>query len=380
MTGAFQPAFTRYFSAAMALIRLFIAAVAGLIGMLLLAPIVVLWAAFELVACITKQGARFFEANVVESNQLIEFTPKLGWKPKANFDGHYLTTVKDGVYHAVTDAQGWPGGADLERSEVVVFGDSYAFGYGVNTAATFWRQKNGASVKSIGAPGYNMVQELLLMKQFSGNLRGKLVVWFIYFGNDLYDNLVPNNQHYRTPFVRKPANSEAWLITTEHVSPANWPNHSNPKYYERLSEFCCDTPLAERAYSACEYLIGEAQKICDSAGADLVLMTIPDAIQLNEPGCQKLAASAPNKDSFAPDLPDKKIREIGARLGVAVVSLKDHLTLADYKKRDPHWNERGHRRVAQVIAELRNGLRSKSKGMPVRPTSGSLAANASRAI
>lgn len=366
----------------MALMRLLLASVAALLGILLLAPIIVLWAAFELVAGITKRCARFFEANVLESNQLIEFAPTLGWKPKANFDGHYLTMVKDGVYHAVTDAQGWPSGTDFERSDVVVFGDSYAFGYGVNTAATFWRQKNCASVKSIGAPGYNMVQELLLMKQFSGQLCGKLVIWFIYFGNDLYDNLVPNNQHYRTPFVRKPAFSDAWLITTEHVSSAKWPNHSDPKYYEKLSELCCDSPLAERAYSACEFLIGEAQSVCNAAGAELVLMTIPDAIQLNGAGCRKLADVASEKASFDADLPDQKIKEIGAKLGVAVIALKDYLTVADYKQRDPHWNERGHRRVAQVIYELRKSAQSQGQRVAASswPTAGARNANASRAV
>ena len=293
----------------MATLRVFLAFIAALVGMLLVAPVAVVWFCFEAVAYLTKQGSRLFEARVILSNELIEFAPTIGWKPKANLDAHYLTMVKDGVFHTVTDSQGWPDKVNICDSNVVVFGDSYAFGYGVDTRATFWRHKNGIQIKAIGAPGYNMVQEVLLMKQHASELKGKLVIWFIYFGNDLYDNLVPNNQHYRTPFVRKTSHAGDWQVITEHVSPARWPNQADPQYYERLAEICSATMLSERAYSACEFLIAEAQEICLAAQAKLVLMTIPDAVQLTPQGREKLANSAPDRGSFDAELPDKKIRE-----------------------------------------------------------------------
>jgi hypothetical protein len=88
-------------------------------------------------------------------------------------------------------------------------------------------------------------------------------------------------------------------------------------------------------------------------------MTIPDAIQLTSQGREKLANSAPDRSSFDADLPDKQIKKIAAKLGIPVIALMDHLSVEDYKERDPHWNERGHRRVANVIAQVwrNNALR-----------------------
>lgn len=341
----------------MTTIRVLLASTAALFGMFLTIPVTVVWVFFWLVATLTKLGSRLFEPHVViQSDQLIEFTPTIGWKPKANLDAYYLTMVKDGVFHTITDSQGWPDTSMLADSSVVVFGDSYAFGYGVNADATFWRYKNGVSIKAIGAPGYNMVQEVLLMKQLSAQLRGKLVVWFIYFGNDLYDNLLPNNQHYRTPFVRKNNHSRDWEITTQHVSPLSWPNRSDPQYHDKLAEMCCTTFLSERAYSACEFLVAEAKRICHEAEAQLVLMTIPDVIQLTSNGREKLVLSAPDRNSFDANLPDIKIKEIAAKLGLSVVALKNHLTAKDYKDRDPHWNERGHQRVAELIHQVSHNI------------------------
>ncbi len=335
----------------MAILRVLLAAAATFIGILLAIPIAIIWLLFWLVAFFTKRGSQLFERQVIPSDQLVEFAPTIGWKPKPNLNAYYLTMVKDGVFHTITDSQGWPGLANISDSEVIVFGDSYAFGYGVDTGATFWRHNTGISVKAIGAPGYNMVQEVLLMKQLSCQLKGKLVVWFIYFGNDLYDNLLPNNRHYRTPFVRKNKDSE-WEVTTQHVSPLSWPNRSDPQYYEKLAEICCTTFLSERAYSACEFLISEAQKICLAADAKLTVMTIPDVIQLTANGYYKLSAFAPDLQSFDPDQPDKQIQAMASKLDVPVLSLKNHLTEKDYKERDPHWNERGHQRVANLICQV----------------------------
>jgi hypothetical protein len=340
----------------MATVRVLLALAAAFIGIFFALPVAVIWLFFWLVAYLTKLGSRLFEPCTIPSEQLVEFTSTIGWKPKANLDAHYLTTVKDGVFHTVTDSQGWPDRSTISESSVVVFGDSYAFGYGVNTRATFWRGKTGTSIKAIGAPGYNMVQEVLLMEQLSCHLKGKLVVWFIYFGNDLYDNLLPNNRHYRTPFVCKNNHSGNWEITTRHVSPMSWPNGADPRYYDKLAEMCCTTFLSERAYSACEFLVSKAKTICAEAEAKLVLMTIPDVIELTSTGRDKLAASAPDLQSFDGNRPDKEINKIASKFGVPVIALKNHLTAEDYKERDPHWNERGHQRVAQIIHQVWNDI------------------------
>jgi hypothetical protein len=338
-------------------LRTLLAALAALIGLLLAVPIVVLALPFWTVAFLTRALARRLEPSYVSWDQLMEFTPVIGWKPKANLNAHYLTLAEDGVFHIVTDAQGWPGTMSIAQSDIVVFGDSYAFGYGVNVEASFAECHHEVRIKAIGAPGYNMAQEVLLMRQLSPQLVGKLVVWFIFLGNDLYDNLTPNMYRYRMPFVREVNETGSWQLVTSHVSPAQWP-YTSARFrdftlWDRiLADTHSPTPLSQRAFSACEFLIGKGHDICSRAGARLLVMTIPDPLTVSQRGLQRLFSRGADPNTFDPDLPDKNIGEICTKFGVLFVAGRNHLDARHYKTRDPHWNERGHQQVASLLKTL----------------------------
>ena len=341
----------------MTALRVLLAAIATVIGMLLAVPVVVLALPFWAVACLTRAVARRLEPSYVPWEQLMEFTPVIGWKPKANLNAYYLTAAEDGVFHTVTDAQGWPSTRSIAESDVVVFGDSYAFGYGVNAAASFAEYPNEVRIKAIAAPAYNMVQEVLLMRQLSAQLAGKLVVWFIFLGNDLHDNLTPNMYHYRMPFVREVNGTGSWELVTSHVSPAQWP-YTSARFrdftlWDRLlADVHSPTFLAQRAFSACEFLIGEGSDICSRARARLLVLTIPDPLTVSLRGVRRLFARGVDPTAFDPDLPDKQVGEICAKLGVPFVAGRNYLHASHYKTRDPHWNEMGHQQVASLLCTL----------------------------
>jgi hypothetical protein len=205
-------------------------------------------------------------------------------------------------------------------------------------------------MKAIGAPGYNMVQSLLWMQRLSSHLRGKLVIWFIYHANDLYENLQPNLDSYRMPFVREVNGVGDWEIVTSHINSNRWPSTLERRYDLKLAEICCPTFLSRRVFSACEFLIGMGNSICNGEGARLVVMSIH--FQVNREGLESLAPIAPDRKSFDPEFPDKKLREICNKLGVPFVALKDHMEKAHFKGQDCHWNENGHRHVAEVLCGL----------------------------
>lgn len=333
----------------MYIIRAAIAAVLSLFGVLFIVPVVVGGLPFWIVGFLTRRihaRARLFSSRILPWQQLIEYEPTVGWKPKANLNAY---AYADKVFHLTTDAQGWRGKTTLPESDMVVFGDSYAFGYGVSDKSFFAELNPKVKIKTIGANGYNMVQALLWMRQLSAELAGKQVVWFIYFGNDLYENLTPNLDRYRMPFVRSVNNGESWEIVTSHVSPAKWFSISKRDYYAKLAQICSPTPLSQRACSACEFLIRQGREVCDRAGARLVVMTIPDIHQISQSHMQRLAMLAPDPKCFDPNLPDTRIREICSQLRVPFVALKDHLKREDHKGFDAHWNEMGHKCVAEVL-------------------------------
>jgi hypothetical protein len=327
--------------------RVLLASVAFTAAMVAAIPIIAVGLPFWLVAIITRVQIPLFRPATVRWPELFVFHPILGWKAKPAFNGHCLEE-RDDIFHVVTDPDGWPGQRSLSESRIVVIGDSMAFGYGVATKNAFFELNPGMRIKAVGAPGYNMVQELLLMEELSPSLKGKDVLWFVYFGNDLYDNLSPEMTGYRAPFVAQNADGD-WQIITTHISPSKWScsvgRQGKVPYATIKKQLMTKSFMGDRAYSACEFLLGKGRDICRTAGAELIIMTVPFPMR---------AQAAPFLQPFGSDqdYPDRRIRAICEKLQVPCVALRNVLTPGDYKRWDEHWNERGHRKVAQAISAL----------------------------
>jgi len=323
------------------------------VALLLALPVAILYIPFALVRWLTGAIARRLEPKAMPWTEIVEFKPTIGWMPRPNLDTHYMSRDDD-ICHLRTDAQGWAGTRTIAESDIIVFGDSYAFGYGVDAKHSFFDCRPTPKIKTIGAPGYNMVQELMLMREYAAELRGKLVVWFICLENDLYDNLIPNKpNYYTTPFVRTLNGTGEWKIVTEHVSAKRLllsPEVS--PYYPALAKFCQPGFFSDRAYSACDYLIREASTLCRTAGSQLVVLTIPNKYQLTEAGLALLESYANGGSGIDPDLPDRSIEAICHRLGVPFIAGKKYLTFSDYKPDDTHWNRKGNTRIAELLGQL----------------------------
>jgi len=335
-------------------IRALLALITAWLGMLLAIPVVVLALPFWVVAILTRAFFRCLEPRYVSWQQVIEFYSTIGWKPKPNLNTHGLA---DEVFHLTTDAEGWRGKATVTQSQIVVFGDSFAFGQGVSDQAFFSELNPNLCVKAIGSPGYNMVQELLWMRRLSPQLQGKLIVWLIYFGNDLYENLVPEMCSYRMPFVREVNGTGDWEIVTDHIRPVKWFYPAELRvaridYYEKLAQLCSPNSLSERAYSACEFLVQQGRDLYSRMGTQLTIMTIPETTQLSPRGLEFLRSCVADPKTVDPDFPDEKLAGICNRLKIPLIALKDHLSLEHYKEHDPHWNEKGHERVAGLLFDL----------------------------
>jgi hypothetical protein len=296
------------------------------------------------------------EPSFVSWKDVVRPDPVIGWRPRPNVDAYYLTDAEPEVFHVRTDPQGWTGSGTVAGSDVVVFGDSFAFGYGIDSRAAFFSQPGPARIKAVGATAYNMVQELLLMRELADELAGKQVVWFICLGNDLLQNLVPSFLHYPTPFVRQDAPGAPWEIVTRHVG-RPWPFplaafRDHDLWLRLAADLHAPTLLAERAYSACEYLIDEGRRLCRAIDAQLTVMTLPDPWHLRPVEWNKVLAHSASPASCDAQRPDKELGEICARLGVSFLAGRDFLTSAHYKAVDQHWNAHGHREVASVLHRL----------------------------
>ena len=98
-----------------------------------------------------------------------------------------------------------------------MFGDSHAFGHGIDEKHFFANLNRRLRIKSFGVSGYSMVQPLLWMRELAHHLENKLVLWLVFLGNDLADNLEPAQYHYRMPFVRETNDRSKWEIGKKHI-------------------------------------------------------------------------------------------------------------------------------------------------------------------
>jgi hypothetical protein len=346
----------------MSLIRIILAAIATILGLAVLIPIFFLILPFWLVSFLTRTIARVLEPSFLDREQLIRFDPYFGWRSQPNLNTHHRMVD---LFHIKTDADGWRGDASLAESEIVVFGDSFAAGYGVSDEHFFANLPGRYKIKPIGIGGYSMVQELLWMQRLSPALQSKLVVWFVFYGNDLYDNLVPDLRGYRKPFVRETGKNGDWEIVSSHVSQERWPlvtegRMKGEQHLPRLAEICSDTFLAKRAYGACEFLIASGKQLCDEVGAELVVVSIPEPCQLTPDGQRMLKSLGGDPHSFDPERPDKKIDAICKRLSVGFIPGRSFLDISSYKTNDCHWNEKGHRQVFKTLLDLKTHPRAAS--------------------
>ena len=333
-------------------LRPLLALVASLAAFVLVAPVVVLGAPFWLTAVATRRIALFLEPRSVDGWSIHAFDPALGWRPRPNLDVQFR--AKGDTFRVVTGDDGWAGRVTVEDADVLVLGDSHAFGYGIDAERSFASLYTAPRIKPIGAPGYNCVQELLALRELSAKLAGKLVVWLVYPGNDIADNLSPGMGGYRTPFVR--VRNGDWEIVTSHLSPEKWwASRGRHGEYHLPTLAAMYTPvslLGQRGYDACAFVLGQGAALCRAAGARLVVVTVPSPMVLDQGDLSVLRSSAGNPEAVNPDYPDRAIGKICEKLGVRFVPLKDVLTSAEFKRHDDHLTATGHRLVADVIRRL----------------------------
>lgn len=366
----------------LAMIRFVLVAVAAGIALLATLPLLMLGAPFWLgsgLARTVRAVLQRLRPLPLEWGDVIEYTPLIGWQNRRSLRARIRHSR---TFSIRTDEEGWRGRTRIEESDLVVLGDSFAFGYGVGDREFFADRTSSIRMKALGANGYNMVQELLWMERLKPRLAGKVVAWLVYYGNDLLDNLHPTHHHYRTPFVRATPGPAMWEIVTSHVRPDVWsfsPRARDWGYVDKVAEVCCPSYQAERAYSAAAFLLDRGRDILEGSGARLAVVGIPDVQTLDAAGVARLRRLASDPHRFDPGLPDRRMSAMCSERGIPFLALSRVLTSADHLAGDCHWNGRGHGRVARALEELyRTGEHASGKRpevvaetTPLEVTSGS---------
>ena len=89
------------------------------------------------------------------------------------------------------DGRGYRNATALDRADIVLIGDSYVEGGYVSddqVVSRFLQDRLGRPVANLGVAGYGTAQELVVLKRDAMPLAPRVVIWFFFEGNDLYND------------------------------------------------------------------------------------------------------------------------------------------------------------------------------------------------
>jgi len=150
-------------------------------------------------AALRLSGQSAYQPYVIVSSPFIRADAHLGW---ANLEGYSGNTERNGspifAQHNSFGARGpdYSAAPATGVRRVLLLGDSYAWGYGVDqwqtASAMMDRQDPALEVINMGVNGYSTDQQLLLFEKMGPTLRADIVV-LLAFSNDMMGNTVAAN-------------------------------------------------------------------------------------------------------------------------------------------------------------------------------------------
>ena len=264
---------------------------------------------------------------------------------------------------------------------IVGLGDSFTFGaafpggiYLERLEAKLTQAGRAAEVINTGVPAYSTVQEIGHLKKFGIRFAPDLVVLGLFPTGDVVENL--SDEHLEVVdgelTDRAVDGWQRWLMrshlyrllrarTTVHAAAPADPLALEGFLgveFERL-QICRRKPrkYIPPAYELTERLLVELRDYLKARGAALVVLLIPDEVQVSPELFQAvLAAKGGAPADYDLDLPTRRLREFCRSRSIDVVDVLEECRTQNraepvYKRADTHWNERGYEIAAQKLFE-----------------------------
>lgn len=171
--------------------------------------------------------------------------PKDSWsgRPPSDIERKSLmpATLREPIVFTY-DRWGYRNKTDLDTADIALIGDSYVEGWYVSdeeTAASRLQSYLGRPVANLGVAGYGPRQEAIVLRTDAPKFAAKVVVWFFFEGNDLYDDqefdnilLAQTTGPSLTSLLRKwrdrsfVRNALVLLRRSSHAVLPTWPAHA----------------------------------------------------------------------------------------------------------------------------------------------------------
>lgn len=249
--------------------------------------------------------------------------------------------------------------ASLNNPDVLILGDSYAWGWGVEEKDGVEKQYEkltGKKALNMSVPGYSNIQQLLTLFSWErrGTLQGKHIILFFCY-NDLLDN--ENTSFNAFPYFVKNGNSTK-LHTPTKADFDNWQDATNKWMIH--SQLAANSVLAFYAMAAIKNagskdVYKDYQATTNRLNGAEAFMYVAEnlaALQMQQQA-RITIAYIPSYSYYTTgqqDVSHKLVANVCNKLHFRFADLSPVLNINDYYPLDKHWNAEGHRKAAQFLS------------------------------
>jgi hypothetical protein len=158
---------------------------------------------------LTAEGFDYGSSYVLDDELSFRRIPGLRWSGRPASDIEESYGLPRSLRHPITftyDQWGYRNASEMGRADVVLLGDSYVEGWYVSdehTVAAQLSTRLERPVANLGVAGYGTLQALRVLKGDALRRQPRIVAWFFFEGNDLYDD-----QSFENFLLAEPPGSE----------------------------------------------------------------------------------------------------------------------------------------------------------------------------
>lgn len=335
------------------------------------------------------EGVDYRSAYVPDAQLSFRRIPGLHWSGRPASDIEEAYGLPPTLAQPITfsyDRWGYRNRVDLDQADVVLIGDSMVEGWYVSdddTVASQLAAQTGRRVANLGVAGYGPLQELRVLQDDAMRRHPKVVAWFFFEGNDLYDDqrfedtLLAEASDQRGASERALARVRGWpqrsfVLNTLHrlrrlsdpIVPAQAPYwatlataQANERYYFfRYGEIPW-TPYEEQRWATARRVFEQGLAFARERGIAMVFVYAPIKYRVFRQFLAIPPGSAIEHWDVWHALPGH-FAAFCHEKNVPCVDLTDALRSSvgrgrpTYPPTDTHWNAHGHAIAATALADV----------------------------
>ena len=168
------------------------------------------------------EGVDYRTAYMLDERLSFRRIPGLRWSGRPASDVEATYGLLPSIARPLTftfDRRGYRNASEMDTADIVLLGDSYVEGWYVSdeeTVAARLTARLQRPVANLAVAGYGTLQELQVLKGDAVQRHPRVVAWFFFEGNDLYDDQKFENALRAEPRTREDARRQTDGLTRSH--------------------------------------------------------------------------------------------------------------------------------------------------------------------